>query len=120
MSLMDDVIYKEFTTTVKQMHSDKTSGPNRLNPAFFQNFGKEMYECCKDWLNKCSFPVYLNHTNLILIPKKENASCMKDLRPIALCNVVYKILAKVLANRLKVVLPNIILENQSALCQVKA
>lgn len=51
---------------------------------------------------------------MVLIPKKDNVESMKDLRPIALCNVLYKILAKVLANRLKVILPGIITENQSA------
>lgn len=60
------------------------------------------------------FPTDLNCTNLVLIPKKENVETLGDVRPIALCNVLYKILAKVLANRLKKILPVTISENQSA------
>lgn len=118
LQLIKDFSFEEFTIATKQMHPDKASGPDGLNPAFFQNFwpvmGKEIFEYCKDWLHTKKFPGELNSTNVVLIPKKENASCMKDLRPIALCNVLYKILAKVLANRLRDVLPEIISENQSA------
>lgn len=52
-------------------------------------------------------------TNVVLIPKKDNPKVVSDYRPISLCNVCYKIIAKILANRLKFILPNIIGKEQA-------
>ena len=59
-------------------------------------------------------PKGINSTILALIPKKTEATCMKDYLPISCCNVLYKVVSKIIANRLKVVLPSMITESQSA------
>lgn len=56
----------------------------------------------------------INKTNISLVPKTNNPTKMIEFRPISLCNVVYKLISKVLANRLKVILPHVITKNQSA------
>ena len=65
-------------------------------------------------LNSNMSMVEINKTNITLVPKIKNPTKMTDFRLISLCNVVYKLISKVLANRLKVILPQIIFENQSA------
>ena len=59
-------------------------------------------------------PSGINATILSLIPKTENAEKMKDFRLIACCNLLYKVISKVLANRLKVIFPDAVEPNQSA------
>jgi hypothetical protein len=56
----------------------------------------------------------IKQTFLVLIPKKNQPTIPQDFRPISLCNVIYKIITKSLANRLKPYLPNYIDDAQAA------
>lgn len=56
----------------------------------------------------------INFTHVTLIPKKTGPTSMSQLHPISLCNVIYKICSKVLTNRLKLILADIISPSQSA------
>lgn len=51
---------------------------------------------------------------VVLVPKVSNPEKVRDLRSISLCNVLYKIASKVLSNRLQMILPEIISQNQCA------
>lgn len=108
----------ECKLAISQMQPDKSLGPDGLNLGFYQKIwhviGQDVFNSCCDWLNRCEFPNGLNDTVICLIPKCDSPSDMRDPRPISLCNVLYKILARVLANRIKNILPKVISEAQSA------
>ena len=90
------------------MHPDKVLGPDGMNPCFFQHFwdlvGNDVTEACLFNLNNCFMLPSLNATSIILIMKIKKPEMMYEFKPIALCNVLYKIMAKVIANRLKSIL----------------
>lgn len=65
------------------------------------------------WIERGFFPSPLNDSNICLVPKCAKPKSMKDLRPVLLCNVVYKMVLKFLVNRLKKCLAKCVSEEQS-------
>lgn len=112
---------EEVDMAVSQMQPLKAPGPDGFDVSFFhhhwETVGETVRSAALDFLNHGRFDPFINETHVVLIPKSSSASSVHDYRPISLCNVLYKIIAKVLANRLKVVLPSIISQNQSAFVQ---
>ena len=96
----------------------KAPGPDGMPPLFYQQYwnlvGDVVCQSVLKFLNTASLPEHLNHSFITLIPKKKHPEFASEFRPISLCNVLYKIFSKVLANRLKRILPKIITKNQSA------
>ena len=105
-------------TALIQMHPTKALGPDGMSATFFQNYwgivGNDVTCMVLNVLNNNMSLIEINRTNITLVPKIKNPTNMTDFIPISLCNVVYKLISKVLANRLKIILPQIISENQSA------
>lgn len=106
----------EVKAAVFGMHPDKSLGLDGMNPHFFQEYwdiiGQSVTEACLHWIQNGTIPKEVNETLIILIPKKKSPKKLDEYRPISLCNVLYKILSKMLASRLKCILPRIILNNR--------
>jgi hypothetical protein len=81
---------------------------------FWEITGKDVVQEIRVLLNGGEMPRWWNETVVVLIPKVPDPDKLKDLRPISLCNVIYKITSMVLSNCLKFIPPDIISLNQSA------
>lgn len=106
------------STSPTQLGATKAPGPDGLNGLFFQQHwqiisGDILREVQLFFESGTLNPV-LNKTQITLIPKNSNPERLKQFRPISLCNFIYKIISKILANRIKPLLPDIIAEEQSA------
>ena len=97
----------------------KAPGPNGLNAGFFQRFWLTMGDSVKDEVLKAfsdrKIPEYLNKTHIVLIPKIQGPETIANYRPISLCTLVYKIITKIIVNRIRPHLERLISPLQPAL-----
>ena len=114
---------REFTTdevefALKQMKPLTAPGPDGMSPIFFkfcwQFIGQGIIDASLAILNSGNISANLNHTYIALIPKTKSLERATNFRPISLCNVLYKIESKTIANRLKKIMPKLVSESQSA------
>jgi hypothetical protein len=109
--------WDEVKIAIFQMHQTKAPGLDGTPALFYQQFWKLVGDDVTDYvlsvLNERVHPGDNNETLISLIPKKKRLDHANDFRPISLCNVLFEIITKTIASRLKVILPDIICENQS-------
>ncbi|KAK3226386.1 hypothetical protein Dsin_006248 [Dipteronia sinensis] len=107
---------EEIRTVVFNMGPLKAPGKDGLLALFFQKFwgtvGQSVISACLRILNEGGSVRDLDSTVITLIPKVQMPLSMSDFRPISLCNVMYKIIAKTITNRMRVVMGTVISETQ--------
>lgn len=105
---------EEVVQVLGELEGDKDPGPDGCTMVFFQRCWSivehEVLNFFKEFQDQGSFEKSLNATFIALIPKKTGAHKIKDFRPINLVGSIYKLLVKVLANRLRMVLDKVVLE----------
>eukprot|EP00253_Pinus_taeda_P022298 PITA_22298 len=119
--LEDKVTLKEVKEDLFSMDPDKAPGPDGFTPRFlqvcWQIVEKDLYKMIQKYQYCQKIGGSTNSAFLALIPKEKGANSFSRFRPISLCNIGYKVITKVIANRLKRILPKIIPDNQGGLIQ---
>ncbi|XP_057251329.1 uncharacterized protein LOC130591670 [Beta vulgaris subsp. vulgaris] len=112
------VSVEEIKAATFDLAPDKSPGPDGFPPFFFQKYwtlvGNSVVRAVKAFFHSGNILKEINHTFLALIPKIDNSSNANHFRPISLCSTIYKIISKVICNRLKSVMGKIIHPLQGA------
>lgn len=113
-----DISKEEIYIALSKMSKNKTPGPDGLTVSFYLEFWNQLADDFQKLIESIytenSMTRSMRHGHISLIHKKGDKRNLKNYRPISLLNVDYKIIARVLSNRLKLVLPNIISTSQTS------
>ena len=108
----------DIRSVIFSIGNDKAPGPDGYSALFFKKawsiVGKDVCNSVKDFFNSGRLLKQVNHSVIALIPKKANVSTPADFRPISCCNVIYKVISKLLSARLAHALQSIIGPLQNA------
>ncbi len=117
-SLLHQFSGEEIRRALFQMSPSKAPGPDGMTALFFKKYwhivDDDVSNAILDFFASGRMLGSVNFTNIVLIPKVKSPEAMTQFRPISLCNVLYKIVSKVLVNRMKSILPKVISNSQSA------
>lgn len=109
---------KEIRAAVFDIHPGKAPGPDGFSACFFHSnweaIGPTIISEIQEFFSTGIMPLNLNATHIHLIPKIQGPKKVADYRPIALCNVYYKAISKILSHRLQPILNGLVSETQSA------
>lgn len=106
----------EVKNAVFGMNAIGAPGPYGFGGFFYQHYGDiiggDVFLSVEQFFKQGWLPPNLNSNTVVLIPKSPNADSVSQYRPIALANYQFKIITKILAERLAIIAPKIISQNQ--------
>lgn len=115
---MQPLAREEVQQAIFSLADDKSAGPDGFNVEFFKTYWSTVGEGVIDAVTNFFITGHLlkewKRTLLVLIPKINPPTEVNHLRPISLCNVLYKCIAKCMVNRMKSLLPTLIADFQTA------
>jgi hypothetical protein len=116
--LLAPITASEVRNSLWSLKPFKAPGPDGLHPGFFQRCWPQVgdsvvKEVCQIF-SSGKMPEYLNKTLISLIPKCIGPETLSQFRPISLCNTVYKIVTKIIVNRIRPLLSNLVSPFQAA------
>ena len=115
--LLKPITAEEVKEAMKQLPSGKAPGVDAMPAEFYQELWDELDQdivnFAEEAINLAHIHEELNVSKIALLPKTEDRSRIKNFRPISLLNTLYKVIAKIYANRMKPLLHHWILPSQT-------